>query len=111
MTWIVGGATSGYCATGSRASATSPISGITIDRTVAKTGRSTKKRANIPLPRDGLPVAVERLDGVVDPRALEAEDDQEVARREAPLVRQQDAAAVVEQATRVDVPSQDHVAL
>src|SRR5262245_17073296 len=43
----VGGTTSGYCAIGRFWSATSPMITMTIDRTVAKIGRSTKKRANI----------------------------------------------------------------
>ena len=47
MTWIVGGATSGYWAMGRVVRATRPRSTITMERTVAATGRSTKKRANI----------------------------------------------------------------
>src|SRR5437667_12469327 len=43
----VGGTTSGYCAIGSFCSATRPMITMTIERTVAKIGRSTKKRANI----------------------------------------------------------------
>src|SRR6185295_6604637 len=43
----VGGTTSGYCAIGSDWRATRPMMTMTIDRTVAKIGRSTKKRANI----------------------------------------------------------------
>src|SRR5215467_14371387 len=46
-TFTVGGTTSGYCAIGSACSATRPIITMTSDSTVAKTGRSTKKRANI----------------------------------------------------------------
>src|SRR5262249_4910807 len=47
VTFTVGGTTSGYCAIGSFWSATRPMITMTIERTVAKTGRSTKKRANI----------------------------------------------------------------
>src|SRR2546429_4538092 len=43
----VGGTTSGYCAIGSFCRATRPMITMTIERTVAKIGRSTKKRANI----------------------------------------------------------------
>src|SRR5438046_5824329 len=43
----VGGTTSGYCAIGSCCRATRPMITMTIERTVAKIGRSTKKRANI----------------------------------------------------------------
>src|SRR5689334_17765093 len=46
-TLTVGGTTSGYCAIGSDWRATRPMITITIDRTVAKIGRSTKKRANM----------------------------------------------------------------
>src|SRR5215472_14136741 len=46
-TLTVGGTTSGYCAIGSFWRATRPMITMTIERTVAKTGRSTKKRANI----------------------------------------------------------------
>src|SRR2546427_11594261 len=45
--FTVGGTTSGYCAIGSFWRATRPMITMTIDRTVAKIGRSTKKRANI----------------------------------------------------------------
>src|SRR5438132_14276905 len=45
--FTVGGTTSGYCAIGSVCRATRPMITMTIDRTVAKIGRSTKKRANI----------------------------------------------------------------
>src|SRR5204862_4596553 len=45
----VGGTTSGYCAMGRLWSDTSPMITMTIERTVAKIGRSTKKRANISL--------------------------------------------------------------
>src|SRR5882762_2615278 len=41
---IVGGATSGYWATGSLTAATTPTMTMTIDRTAAKMGRSMKKR-------------------------------------------------------------------
>src|SRR5262245_26118427 len=44
---IVGGTTSGYWATGNSTSATMPTKTMTIDNTVANTGRSTKKRASI----------------------------------------------------------------
>src|SRR3954453_16423278 len=43
VTWMVGGATSGYCAIGNWLSATPPTMMITTDRTVAKIGRSIKK--------------------------------------------------------------------
>src|SRR4029077_13846666 len=46
-TFTVGGTTSGYCAIGSAWRATRPMITMTMERTVAKTGRSTKKRANI----------------------------------------------------------------
>src|SRR4051794_23871401 len=48
----VGGVISGYCATESFVRATSPMMTSTMEMTMAKTGRSTKKRANIgtPLP-------------------------------------------------------------
>src|SRR3974377_2166976 len=42
-TVIVGGAISGYCATGSRVKATTPRITMTIDTTEAKIGRSMKK--------------------------------------------------------------------
>src|SRR5262249_16963721 len=42
-TWTVGGATSGYCATGSCDRATMPTMTMTIDSTEAKIGRSMKK--------------------------------------------------------------------
>src|SRR5207247_2750950 len=45
--FTAGGTTSGYCAIGSFWRATRPMITMTIDRTVAKIGRSTKKRANI----------------------------------------------------------------
>src|SRR5215510_9694518 len=44
LTTIVGGTTSGYCATGSVPYEIAPTITITIDRTVAKIGRSMKKR-------------------------------------------------------------------
>src|SRR4051794_283439 len=44
VTLIIGGAISGYCATGSRAKATRPRITNTIERTEAKIGRSMKKR-------------------------------------------------------------------
>jgi hypothetical protein len=43
VTWIVGGAISGYCAIGSVHSAMAPTSVITIEMTPAKIGRSMKK--------------------------------------------------------------------
>src|SRR3954471_23786018 len=43
VTWTVGGATSGYWAIGNCVSATPPTIRNTIDRTVAKIGRSMKK--------------------------------------------------------------------
>src|SRR5262245_7331069 len=45
---MVGGTTSGYCAIGSLITATPPMIRMTIERTVAKMGRSMKKRENIP---------------------------------------------------------------
>src|SRR5690242_1485212 len=49
VAWMltVGGTTSGYCAIGSPFSATSPMMTMTMESTVAKIGRSTKKRANM----------------------------------------------------------------
>src|SRR6185295_12861328 len=41
---MVGGATSGYCATGSLTSATRPIMTMTMDKTIAKMGLSMKNR-------------------------------------------------------------------
>jgi len=41
---IVGGTTSGYCATGSLMTATPPMITMTIDKTIAMIGRSMKKR-------------------------------------------------------------------
>src|SRR4026207_1745812 len=49
-TFTVGGTTSGYCAIGRPISATRPMITITIESTVAKTGRSTKNFANIEYP-------------------------------------------------------------
>ena len=52
-TWTVGGVIGGYWAIGSDNSAIAPASVMTIDRTVAKIGRSMKKReitAIIPSP-------------------------------------------------------------
>src|SRR6516165_10581040 len=46
VTTTVGGAIGGYIAIGSDQSAIAPASVITIDRTVAKIGRSMKKREN-----------------------------------------------------------------
>src|SRR5437660_7755425 len=46
VTITVGGAIGGYIAMGSAHSAIAPASVITIDRTVAKIGRSMKKREN-----------------------------------------------------------------
>ena len=43
VTCTVGGATSGYCATGSWVAATTPTITITTESTVAKIGRSMKK--------------------------------------------------------------------
>src|SRR6185436_8695316 len=43
-TTMVGGTTSGYCATGSATYAMPPRITVTIDRTAAKIGRSMKKR-------------------------------------------------------------------
>src|SRR6185369_15636937 len=43
-TTIVGGTTSGYCATGSETYAIEPRMTVTIERTAAKIGRSMKKR-------------------------------------------------------------------
>ncbi len=40
---MIGGAISGYCATGSRTKATAPRITITIETTEAKIGRSMKK--------------------------------------------------------------------
>src|SRR5688572_1207869 len=42
-TWMVGGATSGYCAIGSPSRATPPTMTMTTESTVAKMGRSMKK--------------------------------------------------------------------
>src|SRR5262245_58701894 len=50
VTSIVGGATSGYCESGKRKRETPPIMTMTTERTVAKMGRSTKKRVNIGKP-------------------------------------------------------------
>src|SRR5687768_13424767 len=47
VTSTVGGATSGYCESGSCERETAPIMTMTSERTVAKIGRSTKKRVNI----------------------------------------------------------------
>src|SRR5438270_10522753 len=44
LTRTSGGAISGYCAKGSRVTATAPTITITIDTTAAKIGRSMKKR-------------------------------------------------------------------
>src|SRR4051794_22033675 len=46
MTWIVGGVICGYCAIGSVKTAMPPVSVMTIDNTLAKIGRSMKKREN-----------------------------------------------------------------
>src|SRR5262249_1677060 len=47
---MVGGAISGYCAIGNMTRATTPMMIITTEMTVEKTGRSTKKRANMVRP-------------------------------------------------------------
>src|SRR5262245_16522630 len=47
VTVMMGGAISGYCATGSRANATAPRITNTIDTTAAKIGRSMKKRDRV----------------------------------------------------------------
>src|SRR6185369_731844 len=52
-TFTVGGTTSGYCAIGRPFSDTRPMITITIESTVAKTGRSTKNFANIYCPSLG----------------------------------------------------------
>src|SRR3954471_7073753 len=54
VTITVGGAIGGYIAMGSAHSAIAPASVIRIDRTVAKIGRSMKKRENTALARSGL---------------------------------------------------------
>src|SRR6516164_962426 len=46
MTWIVGGVICGYWARGNVNTETSPASVMTIDKTLAKIGRSMKKREN-----------------------------------------------------------------
>src|SRR3982751_5753284 len=46
VTCTVGGVTSGYGATGSVKTATPPASAMTMEMTVAKIGRSMKKREN-----------------------------------------------------------------
>src|ERR1043166_7476586 len=46
VTCTVGGVTSGYCATGNVHTATNPASVMTTEITVAKIGRSMKKREN-----------------------------------------------------------------
>src|ERR1043166_9214356 len=50
VTLIVGGTTSGYCAMGSLTSATTPTITMTIDSTLAKMGRSMKKRESMDSP-------------------------------------------------------------
>jgi hypothetical protein len=46
MTWIVGGVICGYWARGNVKTEMPPASVITIDNTLAKIGRSMKKREN-----------------------------------------------------------------
>src|SRR5580765_8385509 len=55
VTLTVGGVTSGYCATGNVHTATPPANVMTTEMTVAKIGRSMKKRENIkaiPTPKE-----------------------------------------------------------
>src|SRR5204862_3754669 len=93
--FTVGGTPCGYCAIGSFWRATRPMITMTIDRTVAKIGRSTKKRANIGpllrrrlrgLGRGGRPRAhVHLLRGhrPARPHALDPVHDHPVAGRDA----------------------------
>src|SRR2546428_11086045 len=97
--FTVGGTTSGYCAIGSFWRATRPMITMTIDRTVAKIGRSTKKRANIGpllrrrlrgLGRGGRPPAPAHLlrgHRPARPHALGPVHDHPVAGRDAPRHR------------------------
>src|SRR5689334_16251743 len=86
VTFTVGGTTSGYCAIGSFWRATRPMSTMTSERTVAKIGRSTKKRANIGralrggLSRLGAHPHLLRRDGHAGADALDAVHDHPVGR-------------------------------
>src|SRR3954466_11358431 len=60
VTWTVGGATSGHWAIGSFGSDTTPTITMTIDRTVAKIGRSMKKREITAAPLLGAAVRAAR---------------------------------------------------
>src|ERR1043166_4474910 len=93
VTCSVGGVTSGYCAIGSCVSATPPTMMKTIDRTLAKIGRSMKKweitamsssndlsKRNRCL-RRGLRGRLHRFDGIVKPSHLQAVHDDPVLRR------------------------------
>src|SRR5208283_2689213 len=117
VTEMVGGVTSGYCATGSRTRATRPTRTITTERTVAKIGRSTKKRANM---RGALSLLGGRfgcwgccsrhghlfgndLHAFAD--ALDAVDDDPVLRPEARL----DDHQAVEVPARLDLPALGHI--
>src|SRR5437667_9125075 len=66
FTCAVGGAISGYCATGRTSSATPPAITRTIDSTDAKIGWSMKNRANIREPSYDLGCVDGIVDGVVD---------------------------------------------
>src|SRR5438093_9367937 len=68
-TSTVGGAISGYCASGSVNSATEPPSTITIDSTDAKIGRLMKKLENTKDPRPIVPLPDGRVLGAM-PTAL-----------------------------------------
>src|SRR6185437_16299779 len=50
VTVTTGGAISGYCAIGSERIAASPASTMNVARTIAKTGRSMKKRESMGVP-------------------------------------------------------------
>src|SRR3954454_95899 len=86
VTCTVGGATSGYCAIGSCVSATPPTIRITIDKTLAKMGRSMKKWEITASPQGchcGLGCGCRRcdgFDGIIDPRRLQAQRDDSVLR-------------------------------
>src|SRR5215467_204042 len=86
--FTLGGATFGYCATGSVRIAAMPASMMTIDITHANTGRLAKNRASMSVPRSGSGSGGDRLDVVRvhrHPREdlVEPLDDQLVAILEA----------------------------
>src|SRR5262245_15958292 len=106
---MVGGTTSGYCAMGRPSIATRPMMTMTIESTVAKTGRSTKNRANMG-PRLGRRrrqhVGALGLHGHAGARALDAVGDHPFA---GPQTLGDDAQPALGRGAELHGPIFDHV--